>query len=169
MDAPRSAGSAASSGASGRRPGPDRGPGRTGPREGVYRIRNEGSGLVLQLEGASRVRVGPDGPPAPEAARRWRLAPTHSGAGVFHVVSEDNGRRLDVANASTDSGARVQVWRANAFGAQEWVVEEHLEAPGVVSLVACVSGLLLEADGEGRARQAEDSDSPSQWWRLEPA
>lgn len=163
MDAPRSAGSAASSAVSGRRPGPP------GPREGVYLIRNEGSGLVLQLEGSSRVRVGPDGPPAPEAARRWRLSPTHSGAGVFHVVSEDNGRRLDVANASTDSGARVQVWRANAFGAQEWVVEEHLEAPGVVSLVACVSGLLLEADGEGRARQAEDADSPSQWWRLEPA
>ncbi len=153
VDAPRSAGSVASSGASGRRPGPDRGPGRTGPREGVYRIRNEGSGLVLQLEGASRVRVGPD----LSMCIRDR------------VVSEDNGRRLDVANASTDTGARVQVWRANAFGAQEWVVEEHLEAPGVVSLVACISGLLLEADGEGRARQAEDSDSPSQWWRLEPA
>ncbi|GAA0314134.1 hypothetical protein GCM10010302_61600 [Streptomyces polychromogenes] len=162
MNAPRSAGSAASSGAS----GPDRTP---APHEGVYLIRNAGSGLVLQLEGASRVRVGPDGPPAPEAARRWRLAPTHGGAGVYHVVSEDNGRRLDVANASTDSGARVQVWRANAFGAQEWIVEEHLDDPGVVSLVACISGLLLEADGEGRARQGEDTDSPSQWWRLERA
>ncbi|MFD9676135.1 RICIN domain-containing protein, partial [Streptomyces sp. NPDC059981] len=75
---------------------------------------------MLQLEGASRVRVGPDGPPAPAAARRWRISPVHSGGGIFHVVSEDNGRRLDVANASTDSGARVQVWRANAFGAQEW-------------------------------------------------
>lgn len=162
MDAPGSAGSAASSGGSG--------PARTpGPREGVYLIRNAGSGLVLQLEGASRVRVGPDGPPAPVAARRWRLEPTHGGAGVYHVVSEDNGRRLDVANASTDEGARVQVWRANAFGAQEWIVEEHLDDPGVVSLVACISGLLLEADGEGRARQGEDADSPSQWWRLEPA
>ncbi|WP_079154413.1 RICIN domain-containing protein [Streptomyces subrutilus] len=137
--------------------------------EGVYRIRNVGSGLVLQLEGASRVRVGPDGPPAPEAARRWRISPVHSGGGIFHVVSEDNERRLDVANASTDSGARVQVWRPNAFGAQEWLVEEHLDAPGVVSLIACVSDLLLEADDQGRARQGEDTDSPAQWWRLEPA
>ncbi|MCX5193438.1 RICIN domain-containing protein [Streptomyces sp. NBC_00249] len=137
--------------------------------DGVYRIRNVDSGLVLQLEGASRVRVGPDGPPAPAAARRWRISPTHSGGGIFHVVSEDNGRRLDVANASTDSGARVQVWRANAFGAQEWVVEEHLDDPGVVSLMASISGLYLEADEEGRARQGEDTDSPSQWWRLEPA
>ncbi|MEJ8641581.1 RICIN domain-containing protein [Streptomyces sp. MS1.HAVA.3] len=137
--------------------------------EGLYRIRNVDSGLVLQLEGASRVRVGPDGPPAPVAARRWRIAPVHSGGGIFHVVSEDNERRLDVANASTDSGARVQVWRANAFGAQEWIVEEHLDDPGVVSLIACISGLPLEADGEGRARQGEDTDSPSQWWRLEQA
>ncbi|WP_030763580.1 RICIN domain-containing protein [Streptomyces sp. NRRL F-2664] len=137
--------------------------------EGRYRIRNVDSGLVLQLEGASRVRVGPDGPPAPVAARRWLIAPVHSGGGVYHVVSEDNERRLDVANASTDSGARVQVWRANAFGAQEWIVEEHLDAPGVVSLIACISGLPLEADAEGRVRQGEDTDSPSQWWRLEPA
>ncbi|MEW2135087.1 RICIN domain-containing protein [Streptomyces sp. NPDC005409] len=137
--------------------------------EGLYRIRNVDSGLVLQLEGASRVRVGPDGPPVPEAARRWRIAPVHSGGGVFHVLSEDNERRLDVANASTESGARVQVWRANAFGAQEWIVEEHLDDPGVVSLIACISGLPLEADGEGRVRQGEDTDSPSQWWRLEPA
>lgn len=136
--------------------------------EGLYRIRNVDSGLVLQLEGASRVRVGPDGPPAPEAARRWRISPVHSGGGIFHVVSEDNERRLDVANASTDSGARVQVWRANAFGAQEWIVEEHLDAPGVVSLIACISGLSLEADEQGRARQGEDTDSPAQWWRLEP-
>ncbi|MFG2876572.1 RICIN domain-containing protein [Streptomyces sp. NPDC048337] len=135
--------------------------------DGIYRIRNVDSGLVLQLEGASRVRVGPDGPPAPEAARRWRISPVHSGGGIFHVVSEDNGRRLDVANASLDSGARVQVWRANAFGAQEWLVEEHLDDPGVVSLVACISDLLLETDAQGRARQGEDTDSASQWWRLE--
>ncbi|MFD9406840.1 RICIN domain-containing protein [Streptomyces sp. NPDC059989] len=136
--------------------------------DGIYRIRNVDSGLVLQLEGASRVRVGPDGPPAPVAARRWRISPVHSGGGIFHVVSEDNGRRLDVANASLDSGARVQVWRANAFGAQEWLVAEHMEDPGVVSLVACISDLLLETDAQGRARQGEDTDSPSQWWRLEP-
>ncbi|MGW5847345.1 RICIN domain-containing protein [Streptomyces sp. NPDC055254] len=138
-------------------------------REGRCLIRNVDSGLVLQLEGASRVRVGPDGPPAPEAARRWRIAPVHSGGGIYHVVSEDNERRLDVANASTESGARVQVWRANAFGAQEWIVEEHVDDPGVVSLIACISGLPLEADGEGRVRQGEDTDSPAQWWRLEPA
>ncbi|MFB7976687.1 RICIN domain-containing protein [Streptomyces vinaceus] len=137
------------------------------PPDGVYRIRNVASGLLLQLEGGTRVVVGPDGPPAPPAALQWRISPVHSGGGIVHVVSVHNDRRLDVANASTESGARVQVWRANAFGAQEWIVEEHLDDPGVVSLIACISGLPLEADEEGRARQCEDTDSPAQWWRLE--
>ncbi|MFF3648656.1 RICIN domain-containing protein [Streptomyces sp. NPDC002181] len=138
------------------------------PPDGVYRIRNAASGLLLRLEGSTRVGVGSDGPPAPPAACRWRISPVHSGGGIVHIVSVHNDRLLDVANASTESGARVQVWRANAFGAQEWIVEEHLDDPGVVSLIACISGLPLEADEEGRARQCEDTDSPAQWWRLEP-
>ncbi|MFD7839558.1 RICIN domain-containing protein, partial [Streptomyces sp. NPDC059761] len=88
--------------------------------DGVYRIRNVASGLLLQLEGSTRVGVGPDGPPAPPAARQWRISPVHSGGGIVHIVSVHNDKRLDVANASTESGTRVQVWRANAFGAQEW-------------------------------------------------
>lgn len=135
--------------------------------DGVYRIRNAASGLLLQVESGNRVWVGPDGEPA--AARQWEITPVHSGGGIFHLVSVHNGKRLDVANASTESGTRVQVWKANAFGAQEWVVEEHLDDPGVVSLIAAISGLPLEADAEGRARQCEDTDSPAQWWRLEPA
>ncbi|MEU3777657.1 RICIN domain-containing protein [Streptomyces sp. NPDC032472] len=136
--------------------------------EGVYRVRNAASGLLLRVEGSTRVGVGPDGPPGPAQARQWRITPVHSGGGIVHVVSVLNDKRLDVANASVEAGTRVQVWRPNAFGAQEWIVEEHLDDPGVVSLVACISDLLLEADAEGLVRQAEDADSPSQWWRLEP-
>ncbi|KPI33514.1 Ricin B lectin [Actinobacteria bacterium OV450] len=139
------------------------------PPAGVHRIRNAASGLLLQLEGGTRVGVGPDGPPGPAAARLWRISPVHSGGGIVHIVSVHNDKLLDVANASTESGTRVQVWRANAFGAQEWIVEEHLDDPGVVSLIACISGLPLEADGEGRARVSEDTDSPAQWWHLDPA
>lgn len=67
----------------------------------------------------------------------------------------------------------IQQWRANNFGAQEWLIERHLEAPGVVTLVSFISGLVLEvADGStadgARVQQWEDTDSPGQWWRLEP-
>ncbi|OKK22477.1 Ricin B lectin [Streptomyces sp. CB00455] len=134
--------------------------------DGVYRIRNAASGLLLLVESGSRVSVAAGG--TLPAAEQWEISPVHTGGGICHVVSVHNGRLLDVANASTESGARVQVWRANAFGAQEWIVEEHLDDPGVVSLIAVISGLPLEADPQGRARQFEDTDSPAQWWRLEP-
>ncbi|MFJ6792852.1 RICIN domain-containing protein [Streptomyces sp. NPDC091268] len=135
--------------------------------EGVHLVRNAASGLLLQVEGGNRVVAGPEGT-APASARQWQISPVHSGGGLYHLVSVHNGKRLDVANASTESGARIQVWRPNAFGAQEWIIEEHLDDPGVVSLIAAISGLPLEADAEGPARQCEDSDSAAQWWRLEP-
>lgn len=59
-----------------------------------------------------------------------------------------SGKRLDVANASTENGANVQQWKANNFGAQEWIIEQDLQSPGTVALVSFISGLLLEvADG----------------------
>ncbi|MEU6890803.1 RICIN domain-containing protein [Streptomyces sp. NPDC046557] len=135
---------------------------------GIYRIRNVGGGLLLRVESGNRVAVAPAGAECPAGAQEWEVSPVHSGGGIVHIVNVRAERRLDVANASTESGARVQVWRPNAFGAQEWIVEEHLDDPGVVSLIACVSGLSLEVDAQGRARQGEDADSPAQWWRLEP-
>ncbi|MFF1558328.1 RICIN domain-containing protein [Streptomyces sp. NPDC058279] len=135
---------------------------------GIYRIRNVGCGLPLRVESGNRVAVAPAEAEGPAAAQEWEVSPVHSGGGIVHIVNVRAERRLDVANASTESGARVQVWRPNAFGAQEWIVEEHLDDPGVVSLIACISGLSLEVDAQGRARQGEDADSPAQWWRLEP-
>ncbi|MFJ3924693.1 RICIN domain-containing protein [Streptomyces sp. NPDC090022] len=144
---------------------------------GTYLVRHVADGLVLEVDASgrrgggsgTRVRVGPEGPPALPDAQRWEIVPVHSGGAVFHVVNVHSGKRLDVANASTDPGTRIQLWKANGFGAQEWLVEEHLDQPGVVSLIACISGLPLDVDAEGYARQEEETDSPSQWWRLEPA
>ncbi len=97
----------------------------------------------------------------------------HSGGGLYHLVNAASGKRLDVAGASTENGANVQQWKANNFGAQEWIIEQHLDAPGTVTLISYVSGLLLEvADGSmddgANVQQWEDTDSPGQWWQLEP-
>ncbi|MER5933470.1 RICIN domain-containing protein [Streptomyces sp. NPDC002054] len=144
--------------------------------EGVFLLRNAASGLVLEAEGGrtgsgTRVRVGPEDPPtaAGKAAQRWRIVPVHPGAGTYHVVNVLSEKRLDVAGAAVESGTRIQLWKPNGFGAQEWLVEEHLDAPGVVSLIACISGLPLDVDAEGYARQWEETDAPTQGWRLEPA
>lgn len=69
----------------------------------------------------------------------------------------------------------VQQWSANAFGAQEWLVEHHLDAPGTCTLTSFVSGKALTAPPVPAdpaapptpVHQWEDTDSPTQWWHLE--
>jgi len=139
--------------------------------EGLYRLRNVASGQLLEVEGGStrsgaRVRQAPeDG----SAAQLWRVAAVHPGGGLYRLENVAGGKRLDVAGAATENGVRIQQWSANAFGAQEWLFEQHVEAPGTYTLVAIISGKALDVGADGSAHQWEDTDSPSQWWRLEPA
>lgn len=149
--------------------------------DGVFLVRNVGSGMLLEVfEGrtGSGVNVQQGRPSAVKASeaparQRWRIVPVYEGSALSHLECVASGKRLDVAGASTEPGANVQQWRANNFGAQEWLLEEHVGAPGTYSLVSYVSGLLLEvaeaslAEG-ANVQQGEDVDSPCQWWTLEP-
>ncbi|MFE4786748.1 hypothetical protein ACFRNK_04420, partial [Streptomyces sp. NPDC056756] len=72
------------------------------------------------------------------------------------------------ATASPVRATGVLVGGATAVGALVGGAAQPPPPPGVVSLIAAISGLPLEADAEGGARQCEDTDSPAQWWRLEP-
>lgn len=146
-------------------------------KDRLYRVRNVGSGLLLEVYGGRtangvNVQQGKEVPGA--AAQLWRIRPVHPGSALHHLECAASGKRLDVEGASVEPGANVQQWRANNFGAQEWLLEEHVGSRGRYSLVCYVSGLLLEvADGstaEGaNVRQGEDEDAPCQWWTLEPA
>ncbi|MET7855642.1 RICIN domain-containing protein [Streptomyces sp. NPDC005318] len=145
---------------------------------GPYRLRNVGSGLLLEVHGSARgsganVQQGSEKEDGAAGAQHWQLSPVHEGAALYHLTNTHSGKRLDVANASTENGANVQQWKANNYGAQEWLIEQHLEAPGTVTLVSFISGLVLEvADGStadgANVQQGEDTDSPGQWWQLEP-
>ncbi|MFG2560770.1 RICIN domain-containing protein [Streptomyces sp. NPDC048496] len=144
---------------------------------GLYRLRNVGSGLLLEVDGSAKgsganVQQGADKQDG-AGGRHWQLSPVHEGAALYHLTNAHSGKRLDVANASTENGANVQQWKANNYGAQEWLIEQHLDAPGTVTLVSFISGLVLEvADGStadgANVQQWEDTDSPGQWWQLEP-
>ncbi|CAM5532999.1 Ricin B lectin domain-containing protein OS=Streptomyces microflavus OX=1919 GN=Smic_70420 PE=4 SV=1 [Streptomyces microflavus] len=145
---------------------------------GTYRLRNVGSGLVLEVYGAAkgsgaRVQQGKeDG----TAAQQWQLSPVHEGAALYHLVNAHSGKRLDVANADTENGVRIQQWKANNFGAQEWLIEQHLEAPGTVTLVSFISGLVMEVadrstEEGGTVQQGRTPTPPSSggsWSRCPP-
>ena len=145
-------------------------------KDGLYRVRNVGSGLLLEVaegsrrSGAKAQQGRDDGTPA----QLWRLTAVHPGGALYHFENAASGKRLDVTGASTDNGVPVQQWSANAFGAQEWLLEQHVDTPGTFTLTSFISGKALEvtdaATTPGAAvRQWEDNDTAAQWWRLEPA
>lgn len=140
-------------------------------QEGRYRLRNVGSGLLLEVAGGkqrsgAKVRQGP----ADESpGQLWRITAVHPGGGLYHLESDGSGKRLDVTGARTDNGVPLQLWGPNSFGAQEWLLEQHVDAPGTFNLVSFISGLTLEIADDGTAQQWEDRDTPFQWWHLEPA
>ncbi|GAA2810632.1 RICIN domain-containing protein [Kitasatospora sp. CM 4170] len=140
-------------------------------KDGLYRVRNVGSNLLLEVADGSRrsgAKVGlgvDDG----SDAQLWRFTAVHAGGALFHVENAGSGKRLDVTGASTEDGVPIQQWSANAFGAQEWLLEHHLDAPGTYTLVSFIAGKPLTANAQGEpVEQREDQDSPAQWWRLEP-
>lgn len=138
-------------------------------REGRYRLRNVGSGLLLEIDGGS-ARSGAKARTAAEDgsdAQVWQVAAVHPGAGLYHLENGASGKRLDVTGARTEDGVPLQQWPANAFGAQEWLFEQHVDAPGTYTVVAFVSGLVVEAAADGSVQQREDRDDPAQWWRPE--
>lgn len=151
--------------------------------EGPYLVRNVGSGLLLEVfegrtaSGANvqqgkQASAGASDASGASPGQLWRIIPVYEGSALSHLECVASGKRLDVAGASTEPRANVQQWRANNFGAQEWLLEEHVGAPGTYSLVSHVSGLLLEvadaspSDG-ANVQQGEDVDSPCQWWTVE--
>ncbi|GAA1087896.1 MULTISPECIES: RICIN domain-containing protein [Kitasatospora] len=139
--------------------------------EGRYRLRNVGSGLLLEIaggrggSGAKARHAADDG----SEAQVWRVSPVHPGAGLYHLENAASGKRLDVMGARTEDGVPIQQWSPNGFGAQEWLFERHVDAPGTFTVVAVISGKAVEGCADGSVRQQEDADTPAQWWRLEPA
>ncbi|MEV7773058.1 RICIN domain-containing protein [Kitasatospora sp. NPDC086791] len=139
--------------------------------DGSYLVRNVGSGLLLRVADASRrsgarIVLGADDG---TDAELWRLTAVHPGGALVHLENAASGKRLDVTGASPDNGVPIQQWGANAFGAQEWLLEAHVDAPGTYTVTSFVSGKPLTApDGpDGVVHQWEDVDAPAQWWRFE--
>ncbi|MQS13001.1 hypothetical protein F7Q99_12035 [Streptomyces kaniharaensis] len=139
--------------------------------DGLYRVRNVASGLLLGVADGSR-RSGArihHGEDTGTDAQLWRLTAVHPGGALYHLENAASGKRLDVTGASSDNGVLIQQWSANAFGAQEWLLEHHDDAPGTYTITSFISGKPLTAAPapDPAVRQWEDIDSPTQWWRLE--
>lgn len=156
---------------------------------GSYTIQNVATGLMLDLSGGSASNGQPvigytaNG----TQAQRWLISPTlppdqsmdewaKENANVLpdgsYIIASDlgNGLVLDVANASPDNGANVQLFNANFTPAQIWNVS-HDEKGYVIFTNASSNKVLDVTFGEKapgvNVQQYEANGSSAQKWIVD--
>lgn len=82
------------------------------------------------------------------------------------------GRRLDVQDGATATGANVQIWQSNDTAAQKWTIEAA--GDGYYKLISQKSGKVLDvADAKKTSgtnvQQCIWTDNPAQYWRFTDA
>lgn len=125
--------------------------------DGTYKFRNKASGLVLDVRGASSdegtaVQAFPDNN---TKAQRWKLHQASGGYDPKAVAPWElepvcaPGKRLDVSGASTDDGAKIQIWRSNGTKAQRWAIVDDGE--GFWTFVCVATGKAIDVKNGGKA------------------
>ena len=145
---------------------------RVSPRGGLVLV-NAVSGAVIDLTGGNAAAGTLIQMYANNltAAQAWRfVSASLIDDGYYVVVSQSSGDRvLDVAGASCNAGARVQLYAANGTNAQKWYVRSL--GNGAYSLTAFVSGKVLDvpsanASNGASVQQWDWNGSAAQKWLL---
>ena len=145
---------------------------RVSPRGGLVLV-NAASGAVIDLTGGNAAAGTAIQMYANNltAAQAWRfVSASLIDDGYYVVVNQSSGDRvLDVAGASCNAGARVQLYTANGTNAQKWYVRSL--GNGAYSLTAFVSGKALDVPSANASngvpvQQWDWNGSGAQKWLL---
>jgi hypothetical protein len=130
-----------------------------------YRLTNAAGGKQLAIAGEGTNAV-PAVSPGPGAGPRGQWSLIGQGNGVYKIANRGSGLVLDVAQASTEPGARVIQYADNGGENQLWTLKRiHGDRYEIVNRR---SGLALSVTGEALTQQKEDG-TEAQQWRLRPA
>ncbi len=130
--------------------------------DGDYRLVNENSGLAAG--------VGPDGALAQVAladAPLWHV--TNRGGDDVTLTRKDDGKRLDIRDASPDDKGAAVVSPAGTGPSQTWHLSD--QGGGAITLVNKNSGKLLDVYARATTPGApivqwETNNGPNQLWRF---
>jgi len=94
-------------------------------------------------------------------------------SGYYTLTARCSGKVLDVLDASTLDGAKIQQWSLNGNIAQHWKIDAVANAPGYYTLTARCSGKVLDVlDGSkldgGKIQQWSLNGNIAQHWKIEP-
>ena len=134
--------------------------------DGAYRFVSKSTGLVLDA-GASHAADPVMGcMQNGGSSQAWRLKPFAPmvSEGCYTLASGVGLRVLDVAGASIDEGAAMQLYRSHGTLAQKWWVRTLED--GSITLQCVGSGKYLALDEAGAAVQISDARSERARWCL---
>ncbi|MBE8523977.1 glycoside hydrolase N-terminal domain-containing protein [Amycolatopsis sp. H6(2020)] len=88
---------------------------------GFHRIRNRGSGLVLQVASTATGADITQQPDTGATSQQWKV--TDQGGGVVSLVNRASGLAMDVWSASTADGARISQWTVTGAANQRFLLQ----------------------------------------------
>lgn len=87
--------------------------------------------------------------------------------GTYVIQSGLNTSRvLDVASASLNNGANVQLYTSNNSQAQKWTIQLVSSQENTYTIRSVVSGKMLTMDANGNVCQRNETADQSQYWRA---
>lgn len=140
---------------------------------GVYKLRNQCSGKMLDVSGVSTTN-GADVHQWTETSgqnQMWLLQPTDSG--FYQLTAQHSGKALEVASGSTNDGAVVQQWTFRGTAHQQWQIVSAgddyytLKPRHATSRALDVSGS-SQANG-AKVQIYSSNNSCAQKWKFELA
>ena len=93
--------------------------------------------------------------------------------GYYTLTARCSGKVLDVLDASTMDGAKIQQWKLNGNVAQHWKIDPVKGAPGYYTLTSRCSGKVLDVldasklDG-AKIQQWKLNGNIAQHWKIDP-
>jgi lysophospholipase L1-like esterase len=112
---------------------------------GVYRVVNLNSGLVLDATGQHTTNGTPIQQWSYNAGANQLWAVTNNGSGQFVLTGVQSGRVLDVTGQSAVAGADIQLYDNNGGANQKWIITPT--SGGLTTIEGVQSELLMEVFG----------------------
>lgn len=139
--------------------------------DGSLTLVNKASGLVLDVSGGSSASGANLDAYASNGTAAQRFSITKQvnlvNEGLYTVAAAGNESMvLDVAGASQDDGANVQLYGSNGSFAQKWYVTRVPGRDNTYALEVVASSKRLAVDGSGNVVQRGTASDPSQWWTV---
>ena len=142
----------------------------------IYYIKNKNSGLYLTVEndsasnGSNVVQSAGTG----SLGQRWIPELCSDGTYRLHPATDlTGGVSLDVANASTDGGANIQIWQNNGNAAQQFGLvpsgDGYIITTKVTNQGSCLDVLNFSKESGANVIQWTNNASSNQIWYFEQA